>query len=331
MNEPVRKEDRLIGRNALSIRVRWLGLAGFLSLAVGAYAWQGMPVQIGPLLVICALFALENLIYQAHLLYVRARGRLPFSKAFTEWQSLPDFGLLAAVVHFSGGIDSPYLYLSLLSLLMSGALIQQPGIVLTLATISTSLTSLVVLAELGGVLPYYPFAPSALGEPYAPTGYVALSLGVYAVMMFVSAFGLVFLGQLLARRAQELHESEERYRDLVENIGDMVFTIDTMGRLTFVNHTVEARTGYAAKDLLGQPVSAFLAPESLSAFQEASERGFGKGLPVRGLRVVGMAKEGRRFHLEVNMSRIRRHRRVVGARGVARDITDRKAMEDEPS
>jgi diguanylate cyclase (GGDEF)-like protein/PAS domain S-box-containing protein len=329
MNEPGQLEDRLIGRNALSIRVRWLALAGFLSLAVSTYAWQGMPAQIGPLLMICGLFAAENLIYEAHLLYVRAHGRLRYSKAFTEWQSLPDLALLALVVHFTGGIDSPYFYLSLLSLLMSGGLIQQPGVVLALATVSTSLTSLVVFAELGGIIPYHPFAPGTLGEPYAPMGYVALSLGVYAVMMFVTAFGMVFLSQLLRRRAQELHESESRYRDLVENIGDMVFTMDTEGRLTFVNHTVEARTGYSAKDLLGKPVSAFLAPESLGVFQEASERGFGKGLPVRGLRVVGLSKEGRRFHLEVNMSRIRRHRRVVGARGVARDITDRKAMEDE--
>jgi PAS domain S-box-containing protein len=331
MNENVQREDRLIGRNAVSIRVRWLGLAGFLSLAVGTYVWQAMPAQIVPLVLICALFAAENLIYDAHLHYVRARGRLPFSKTFTEWQSLPDFALLAAVVHFSGGVDSPYLYLSLLSLLMSGSLIQQPGVVLALATISTSLTSLVVLAELGGIIPYYPFAPGAVLEPYAPAGYVALSLGVYAVMMFVTAFGMVFLSQLLRRRSLELHESEERYRDLVENIGDLVFTVDTEGRLTFVNHTVEARTGYAAKELLGQPVGAFLAPESLGAFQEAVDRGFGKGLPVRSLRVVGLTRDGQRFHLEVNMSRIRRHRRMVGARGVARDITDRKQLEDELS
>jgi diguanylate cyclase (GGDEF)-like protein/PAS domain S-box-containing protein len=331
MNEPGPQEDRLIGRNAVSIRVRWLGLAGFLALAVGTYAWQAMPVEIGPLLAICGAFAAENLFYEIHLRYVRARGRLPFSKTFTEWQSLPDFALLALVVHFTGGVDSPYLYLSLLSLLMSGSLIPQSGVVLTLAAVSTSLTSMVVFAELAGVMRYHPFAPGLLAEPYAPAGYVFLSLGVYAVMMFVTAFGMVFLSQLLRQRGQELRESEERYRDLVENIGDLVFIMDTEGRLTFVNHTVEGRTGYSAKELLGQPVSAFLAPESLGVFQEAAERGFGKGLPVRGLRVVGLTKDGQRFHLEVNMSRIRRQRRVVGARGVARDITDRKQLEDELS
>ena len=170
-----------------------------------------------------------------------------------------------------------------------------------------------------------------MAEPYAPTGYIALSLGVYSVTMFVTAFGSVFISQVLRQRAQELAESEERYRDLVENIGDLVFVMDTAGRLTFVNHTAEARTGYSAKELIGQPVTAFLAPESLGVFQEAAERGFGKGLHVRGLRVVGLTKAGQRFHLEVNMSRIRRRHQVVGARGVARDITDRKQMEDELS
>jgi diguanylate cyclase (GGDEF)-like protein/PAS domain S-box-containing protein len=329
MSEPGEREDRMIGRNAVSIRVRWLALAGFTSLALGTYAWQAMPEQIGPLLVVCGLFAAENLVYEAHLWYVRAHGRLSYSKTFTEWQSLPDFVLLAVVVQLSGGIGSPYFYLPLLSLLMSGSLIQQPVVVLTLAGISAVLTSFVVLAEAAGIIPYYPFAPGALAEPLAPVGYIALSLGVYWVTMFVTAFGAVFLTQVLRQRAMDLHESEERYRDLVENIGDLVFTMDSEGRLTFVNHTVEARTGYTAEELLGRPVSAFLAPESLEAFHEASERGFGRGLQVRGLRVIGLTKAGQRFHLEVNMSRIRRHRRVVGARGVARDITERRQMEDE--
>jgi hypothetical protein len=118
MNEAGRREDRLIGRNAVSIRVRWLGMVGFLALAWGTYAWQGMPVQIGAVLAIGGLFVVENLIYEAHLRYVRAHGRLRFSRTFTEWQSLPDFVLLAAVVHYTGGINSPYLYLPLLSLLI---------------------------------------------------------------------------------------------------------------------------------------------------------------------------------------------------------------------
>ena len=331
MNERGPREDRLIGRNAISIRVRWLALAGVLSLAWLTYLWQSMPEQIGALTMIGGLFAIENLIYEAHLRYVRAHGRLSFSKTFTEWQSLPDFVLLAVMVHFTGGIDSPYLYLPLLSLLMSGSLIQQPFVVVALASTSAVLTALVVLSEAMGLATYYPFAAGTVAADYATTGYLVLSLGVYCLMLFVSAFGSLFLSQLLGRRSQELRESEERYRDLVENIGDLVFAMDTDGRLTFVNHTVAARTGYTADELIGKPVSEFLAPESRGVFKDAAERGYGRGLHVRGLRVVGLTRDGHRFHLEVNMSRIRRHHRVVGARGVARDISDRKQMEDELS
>ncbi|HQN20519.1 MAG TPA: response regulator, partial [Syntrophobacteraceae bacterium] len=49
-----------------------------------------------------------------------------------------------------------------------------------------------------------------------------------------------------------LRESEERYRDLVENINDVVFSVDINGRITFVSPVVETLFGYRPEEIIGQ-------------------------------------------------------------------------------
>ena len=49
-----------------------------------------------------------------------------------------------------------------------------------------------------------------------------------------------------------LTESEERYRYLVENAPDLVWSIDADGRFTFLSDAVERLTGAAPRTLLGQ-------------------------------------------------------------------------------
>lgn len=77
------------------------------------------------------------------------------------------------------------------------------------------------------------------------------------------------------KRAEERdRESEQRYRDLVENLNDVIFTVDTDGIITYVSPAGE-RFGYHPSDLLGRPfrdvVFAEDQPALLSRFQEIKE------------------------------------------------------------
>ncbi len=62
------------------------------------------------------------------------------------------------------------------------------------------------------------------------------------------------------RQAEEaLRASEERYRSLVNNLDDIVFSTDAQGRVTFVNPAIRA-FGWRQEDIIGRSSGEFLAP-----------------------------------------------------------------------
>ena len=61
-----------------------------------------------------------------------------------------------------------------------------------------------------------------------------------------------------ARLERELRESEERYRFLVQNAPDVIWSIDEAARLTFLSDAVERMTGFHPEELLGQRFGALV-------------------------------------------------------------------------
>src|SRR2546421_1205842 len=63
------------------------------------------------------------------------------------------------------------------------------------------------------------------------------------------------------RAEQALHESEERFRLLVESVKEYaIFVLDPAGRVASWNVGAEAIKGYAAEEILGQHFSGFYPP-----------------------------------------------------------------------
>ena len=123
------------------------------------------------------------------------------------------------------------------------------------------------------------------------------------------------------KRAEEsLRASEERYRELFENANDMVFTLDLDGRFTAINRAGERITGHGRAHLLGRPLAELLVPGSDGNVLMGAEGSYECEIVDR---------SGKRVALEVASRPIRVGGRPVGVQGVARDVSERRALEEQ--
>lgn len=68
--------------------------------------------------------------------------------------------------------------------------------------------------------------------------------------------------QGIRRGEQALRDSEERYRELVEDAGSIILRLDTEGRITFINRFAQSFFGFSETEILGRPVVGTIVPET---------------------------------------------------------------------
>ncbi len=128
------------------------------------------------------------------------------------------------------------------------------------------------------------------------------------------------------RAEAALRESEERYRELVENARDIIYTHDLQGNYTSVNKASEEITGYTREEALQLNFEKAIAPEYVEkARRMLKSKLNGKAETVYDLEVI--AKDGHRIAVEVNTRLIVEDDVPVGVQGIARDVTERKRAE----
>jgi PAS domain S-box-containing protein len=126
---------------------------------------------------------------------------------------------------------------------------------------------------------------------------------------------------------EKLLESEEKYRDLVEGLPDVVFAVDQNGALTYLSPAVETMTGYNGSELMGRTFADFLHPEDLARALDTFVRTLSGETLVDELRFF--TKSGEMRWLRNSNKPILVEDLVVGVQGVFSDITERKQIEEE--
>lgn len=128
------------------------------------------------------------------------------------------------------------------------------------------------------------------------------------------------------RAEQELQESRRSYRSLVENTLDIIYSIDTNGRFTYISPNV-SHYGYAPEDLIGHPMQEFIHPddmeEVLASFNRSLETEVKAALVFR-----FTGKSGDVIWFEERGVQRREHGELIGFSGVIRDITERRRAEE---
>ena len=128
------------------------------------------------------------------------------------------------------------------------------------------------------------------------------------------------------RYVEALRQSEERYRDLLDNANDIIFTIDLAGNFKSFNRAAERISGYTQPEALRLNISQLMTPESFAMTVQENERLLAGGTPST-FEVTLLSKSARRMDLEINNRLLLNDGNAVGFQGVGRDISERKKLE----
>jgi len=153
---------------------------------------------------------------------------------------------------------------------------------------------------------------------------IALVVAEVSARSFERSFRQEYLQREAARRLAAAYDA---YRDLAENARDLIFTHDLDGRITYVNEAFAVSYGVAATELIGRDVDDLVPRDPANPDPAALRARLAAGEEVPPQLYWVKSPTGRRW-LESVTSAIRdAEGRIVGARGISRDVTERQAAE----
>lgn len=130
------------------------------------------------------------------------------------------------------------------------------------------------------------------------------------------------------RADRALRESEERYRDLFDNASDLVCMVAPDGALLYVNKAWRKGTGYSEDEITRMQLLDIVQLENRTHFTEVLRRVLG-GERLDHVELVLVPKAGTPITVEGNLSCTFKDGQPSVVRGIYRDITDRKRVEEQ--
>jgi PAS domain S-box-containing protein len=144
---------------------------------------------------------------------------------------------------------------------------------------------------------------------------------------------------LASQMAQALENSElfnqvqrlqDQYRVVTESLNDAVYTVDLEGRITFGNAALERLTGYCVQELVGHS-SLKISPSGAvpTIMERRQQLRSGRGSALSPLETEIRRKDGTGVPVELSVAHLILEGQMVGRVIVARDITERKYLEEQ--
>ncbi len=135
------------------------------------------------------------------------------------------------------------------------------------------------------------------------------------------------LEQQIRDKLAELEQSEQRYRQLIESVQDIIYKISPDGFFTFVSPVVKKLLGYTEQELVGKHFTRFVEPSQRQSLMEfyASMLDDRQDSTYNEFPII--TKDGRVVCIGQTVRRIESDNGVVELVAVARDVSDIKLAE----
>jgi PAS domain S-box-containing protein len=127
----------------------------------------------------------------------------------------------------------------------------------------------------------------------------------------------------------ELRKSEESYRYLVENASDIIYKTDAKGYFTFFNPISTKTTGYSQEDLYGRHYLDLVRPDYRKSAERNYRSQWTERIPCTYYEFPMVTKDKKEVWLGQHVQLIIEDEQIVGFHAIARDITERRRVEEK--
>lgn len=131
-------------------------------------------------------------------------------------------------------------------------------------------------------------------------------------------------GELGAKQA-ELEMTREFYEERLENLNDVLFTVDNNGIFTYLNSAIEYLTGYRKEEVLGTPFTDYVHPKDLPGLRREIEKTIHGAKEPYMFRII--KKSGEVGYVHTSSRPIIKDSEIIGINGLMVDIEKLKKVE----
>jgi PAS domain S-box-containing protein len=131
----------------------------------------------------------------------------------------------------------------------------------------------------------------------------------------------------ITRRKQmeeALAKSEERYRTVLEQMGESYYEVDIAGNFTFFNDALCLQLGYSKEELMGMNFRTITPIDTVKEVFRLYNQVYRTSMPFKSVPFERIRKDGTRLFVESSIFPLRNDNGdIIGFRGIARDVSER--------
>ncbi len=272
-----------------------------------------------------SLYALIGATYFFTVLSAFLIKRFKDLRRFAYLQLLWDVLFVTGLIYFTGGIESIFSFLYLISIIAASIILYRRGALLTASLSSICYGALLDLQYYQIISPpYEKFLPASQGSGLLFT--LAIDITGFYLVAWLSSYlseKLRVTGDELRERQIDLKELEALNKKIVEGIHSGLLTIDGDGRITSFNRAAEEITGYRLDEVYQRRIDSVF--PGLNLYPE------GRPSPPRARQQISFQrKDGKQLYLGCSVSPLRDEEEGdLGQVVIFQDLTGLKEMEEE--
>lgn len=207
------EETALLHRLHYSITFRWAAIVGVVVVTLFARYISHIGFSTTPVYLIAACIAAYNLLFRLWIRRLAPGGGSPDlvsrARRFATMESVVDLLALSVLLHFTGGVENPFLFYFIFHII--GATMLLPyRTVYWLATLAVLLLGSLVGLEYFAVIPHVHLEGFVAANLYRQEAYILTVFLTFVTTLYISAYMMTAIAGELRKRQREVVALKDR-------------------------------------------------------------------------------------------------------------------------